>query len=625
MGFSFYKPFGWIVTVVALVLLTLFLLAMSRVPTPVLTIAPTQVPTLPPWPTVTPTVVHEDTTPVSNAEPAAVSAVSAQTLRSMTGVVIDESGPVVGATVRLHLNPNGTTTASDGSFTLVDLPAADVFTVTAWAAGYYINWQRVTADDTPVHLQLNPIYTTDNVEYDWFEEDGLEGSVACGTCHTAYTEWQQDAHAQTATNYRFINLYEGTDINGTQSPLTGYTREGTLAPPDLTQPYYGPGFRLDTPNKTGSCAACHTPMAAKLPTNDGCSWSGCHSMTTAQFSTQVSPGGSPLYLYGDAEEGISCEFCHKIGDVRLDPATQTPYNDAPGILSLVLHRPEAGEDVFYGPVDDVVRPELDHPRDSYLPLQQESAFCAGCHHGVMGGVVADMAVTGGVLVYSSYDEWLKSPYSDPETGQSCQDCHMPPAANDYFVFPEKGGQVREHYQVSSHRMLGTNDEAFLQSAVAMTGTATLADGQLQVTVDLTNAKSGHSVPSGSPLRHLLLVVTARDQDGNALALQAGPTLPTWAGNYANFPGQYYAKVLRDRWTGETPTSAYWREIELVEDTRIAALATSTSRYQFSTPAAQSVTIDIQLIYRRAYQQVIEWKSWPDQDIVMAQQTFTVQQ
>lgn len=548
-----------------------------------------------------------------------------ETKKALHGVVVDGDGPVAGATVRLHLREQKATTAADGSFTLTNLPAADVFTVTVWAAGYYINWQRVTSTETPVQLRLNSIYATDNVEYNWFEQDGLKGSAACGACHTAYPEWQQDAHSQTATNYRFVTMYAGTDIHDTQSPLTGYTREGKIAPPDLSQPYYGPGFRLDTPNKTGNCAVCHTPMAAKLATTDGCSWSGCHGTTTATYSDQVSPGASPLYLYGPAEEGISCEFCHKIGDVRLNPATQTPYDDAPGILSLVLHRPEAGQDVFFGPLDDVVRPELEHPRDSYLPLQQQSAFCAGCHHGVLGGVVANMKVTGGVLVYSSYDEWLASPYSDPATGKSCQDCHMPPAQTDYFVFPPKGGQVRGNYQVSNHRMLGTNDEAFLQSAVTMTGTANVVDGQLQVDVAITNAKAGHSVPAGSPLRHLLLVVTATDPTGNVLPLASGPVLPAWAGNYAGAPGSYYAKVLRDKWTGEAPTGAYWREIELVEDTRIPALATRTSHYQFGASSVKRTTVEIRLIYRRAYQQVIEWKKWPDQDIIMAQQTIMINQ
>lgn len=594
--FNFHK-FGWMLSVGVLLSISLTLLVLTQS-------------------TNATTLLKSTPTPKAIAQP------TAARINKISGVVVDQNGPVSGATVQFHLAEKQTTTAQDGSFTLRDLQATNSVTVTVWAEGYYINWTRVTTPDEPIQLQLNPVYTTDNVAYDWFEQDGVEGSAACGVCHTAYTEWQQDAHAQTATNYRFVNMYAGTDIHGNQSPLTGYTKAGKIAPPDLSQPYYGPGFKLDNPNRPGSCAACHTPMAAKLPTNDGCTWSGCHSTATAQYTDLIADGVSPLYPYGDAEEGISCEFCHKISNVLINPATGTPYDDAPGILSLELRRPETGADVFFGPLDDVVRTDIETPRDSYLPLQQESAFCAGCHHGVMGGVVADMKVTGGVLVYSSYAEWLASPYSDPKSGKSCQDCHMPKGDAGYFVFPTKGGQQRGDYQVSTHQMPGTNDEQFLQNAVTMTGTATVQGKQLQVIVAITNDKTGHAVPTDSPLRHLLLVVKVTDANGRPLAQQAGPILPNWAGNYAGAPGAYYAKVLRDKWTDEAPTAAYWRDIELVEDTRIMPLATATSDYTFQAPKG-AATVAVQLIYRRAYQDVINWKDWPDTDVMMEQLTIDV--
>ncbi len=546
-------------------------------------------------------------------------------LTTVAGVVVDANGPVVGATVRVQLSADAhTTTAADGSFTLTKLMASDRVTITAWAAGYYINWAQVRAGDGPIQLQLHPYYTTDNVAYDWFEQNGLEGSVACGDCHTAYTEWQEDAHAQTATNYRFQTLYAGTDIHGNQSPLTGYTSAGKMAPPDFSQTYYGPGFKLDNPDRAGNCATCHTPMAVQLPTSDGCSWSGCHASTTTQYSDLIRAGANPLGLKGAAAEGISCEFCHKIGDVTLHEETGLPYADAPGILSLQLHRPAEGEDVFFGPVDDVVRRDLPTPRDSYLPLQTQSAFCAGCHHGVMGGAVDNLKMTGGVLIYSSYAEWLASPYSEPKTGQTCQDCHMPTTDSPYFVFPAKGGQTRDGYLVNNHRMPGASDPHLLQNAVTLTATAQRINRKLQVTVRVTNDKTGHSMPTDSPLRNVLLIVQAKDANGRPLRLQTGPTLPNWAGDYAGQPGRYYAKILRDLATGETPTGAYWREIALVADTRIVALATDVSDYVFDVPTIAPTNVEIQLIYRRAYQQVMEWKAWPDADIVMEQLTLTLQ-
>ena len=32
--------------------------------------------------------------------------------------------------------------------------------------------------------------------------------------------------------------------------------------PDLSRPYYGPGYKLDFPNTAGNCGTCHIPGAA---------------------------------------------------------------------------------------------------------------------------------------------------------------------------------------------------------------------------------------------------------------------------------------------------------------------------------------------------------------------------
>jgi hypothetical protein len=372
-----------------------------------------------------------------------------------------------------------------------------------------------------------------------------------------------------------------------------------------------------------------------MPNNQNCGWSGCHATTTSENSYQIlDPGVSPTDLTGDAAEGISCEFCHKTGDVYINKKTGLPYEDMPGILSMRLYRPAEGHDLFFGTLDDVVRTDLETPRDTYLPLMAESEFCAGCHHGVMGGVVGNMQVTGGVLIYSSYSEWLDSPYSDPETGKSCQDCHMPPveenrvdgaADYNYVVFPERGGIPRDPDQVHNHHMPGASDPSLLQNALTMTVTGqitTTAQGpRALVEVALTNDGAGHHVPTDSPLRHLILRVRAKNAAGEAVALASGPVLPEWAGDFAGEPGKTFAKVLKDEWTGETPTGAYWRPVQVVEDTRLAALATDASRYWFDLPPDEPLTVEVTLIYRRAYQQLMEWKSWTDPDIVMEKQTL----
>ena len=98
-------------------------------------------------------------------------------------------------------------------------------------------------------------------------------------------------------------------------------------------------------------------------------------------------------------------------------------------------------------------------------------------------------MTGGVVIYNSYGEWLDSPYSDPQTGQTCQDCHMPTVDYDYIVFPERGGMKRGGDKIHNHKMPGAYDEKFLQNSVTMTTTARSEGGQVVVDVSITNDKT----------------------------------------------------------------------------------------------------------------------------------------
>ena len=83
---------------------------------------------------------------------------------------------------------------------------------------------------------------------------------------------------------------------------------------------------------------------------------------------------------------------------------------------------------------------------------------------------------------------------------------MPVAGYEYFVFPEKEGLHRDPNRIFSHRMPGASDETLLQNAVTMTATARREGDTVVVRVDIINDKTGHHVPTDSPLRHLILLV-----------------------------------------------------------------------------------------------------------------------
>ncbi len=518
----------------------------------------------------------------------------------VTGTVIDRGGAVPGATVRVQATSNATISDADGHFTLYGLYAGVPLTVSAWKEGYYCaKVEGVRPPAAGITLMLRSYQTDDNPAYQWIPPVGTDSCASCKPGVT--TVWlENDAHAGAATNPRFLTMYNGTDVHGNQSPPTRYrcSRDYGCVPirPDPSQPYYGPGYKLDFPQTAGSCAACHTPGAA----------------------TQDPYGTDPNTMSGADAFGVHCDFCHKIADVTLDPASGLPYANMPGVLSMDIRRPFTDDperyQLFFGTFDDDNVPE----EDTYLPLIERSEYCAPCH----------FAEFWGVPIYNSFGEWLDSPYSDPQSGLTCQQCHMPaptllegePITN---VAPGKGGVERDPLTIHAHTFPGAASEALLQNSVTMTATASLQPGTLVITVDITNDQTGHHVPTDSPLRHLILRVDARDAQGQALTLLQGETLPDWCGvgdpvdgYYAGLPGKAFAKVLQELWTEVYPSGAYWNQTRILSDNRIAAFATDRSAYAFTAPAEGSVTVEVVLLFRRAFKQLMDWKQWHALDILM---------
>jgi hypothetical protein len=376
----------------------------------------------------------------------------------------------------------------------------------------------------------------------------------------------------------------------------GYSRDyGSFPlPPDLSRPYYGPGYKLDFPESAGNCAACHTPAAA----------------INAAYNTD------PTMLIDVEAEGVPCDFCHKVWDVKLDPESDLPYQNMPGVLSYVFRRPSEGHQFFAGPLDDVAPGE-----DTYSELQTQSAFCAPCHFGFFWDT----------LIYNSYGEWLSSPYSHPETGKTCQDCHMPPLGNTQFATTRGGGLQRDPNSIFSHLMPGALDQDLLEDALEMHVDVERDGANLQVTVNLINDNTGHKIPTDSPLRHLLLIVEAKDVDGNSLLLMEGPTLPTWAGEgnpsqgyYAGLPGMAFAIILEELWTEISPSGAYWNPTQVLEDTRLEPFVNVESIYQFRYSEEDELKIVVRVLLRRAFIDLMDQKGWTDPDILMAEQIFVMQ-
>jgi mono/diheme cytochrome c family protein len=525
--------------------------------------------------------------------------------------VRDADGAVAGAVVRVQATENHVISDEEGRFTFSNLDPEQALPLSAWSEGYYIaGGETYQPGRDDIEITLIPLPTEDNPDYTWLtseQQPGMGENQGCAECHsnegTEFTfslpvdEWRLDAHANSTSNPRFLTMYEGTDILGNQSPPRRYglSRDYGRFPlrPDPDLPYYGPGYKVDFPDTAGNCSACHAPLDA----------------------VNSPYGVDPTAVSDIGSEGISCDFCHKVWDVQLEPGTGRPRENMPGVLSYEFRRPPEDHQFFAGPLDDVAPGE-----DTYSQLQTQSQFCAPCHFGIFWGTT----------VYNSFGEWLDSPYSDPETGQTCQECHMPQAGVSYFALPEKGGLERDPSTIFGHRMPGALDETLLQNAVTMTAGAEQDGDKINVQVNIVNDQTGHHVPTDSPLRHLILLVKTTDENGRALTLLEGPVLPEWAGvgdpgdgHYADQPGMAYAKVLQELWTEFAPTGAYWNPTVVLSDNRIPAGDNDTTTYVFKAPGHGQARIEVTLLFRRAFIELMEQKGWTVPDIIMEKQTLSL--
>lgn len=506
------------------------------------------------------------------------------------GIVLCESGAPIGhAIVRLQGSDLSVKTDYQGRFTLEIDKNFKAKYITAGYPGYFIGGTPISKKQTRYVITLKPIPQGDNPKYLWLPSlTGLRDvtpnqsneSEPCQICHpTVAEQWQQDAHSKSAINPIFLSFFYGTDVHG-KSPA-------------------GPGYKLDFPSSEGNCTACHIPIAF---------------META-FNTD------PINVQPEAMEGITCDFCHKINSALFDES-----GGLPGVLSYNFTRPENGQQIFYGPLDDVFPGD-----DSYHPLYGESLYCAPCHHGQFWNVLA----------YSEFQEWAESSYA--EKGIHCQHCHMKPdGIMTRFADEDKGGILRNPSSLASHVNFGIKDDKFMRDSISLEIQISQEEGRLKVSTHVKNIDAGHHYPTGNPMRHLILLVEATDNLGRDLELIEGEKLPEWAGtgplvegNYAGRPGKAYAKILKDLmlypdgsrnrdFVFEYP-APHWRPTVIESDNRIPADGEDSSVFHFRIDGNTTGLIQVtaSLIFRRSFKHWMDPKGFDLDDLVLAHSSITL--
>lgn len=419
-------------------------------------------------------------------------------------------------------------------------------------------------DDSEMLIELTS-FAEDNPDY-VFDVPGLPddpgSSSECGHCHTSMkVDWYGSPHRTSASNPVVQDVYAGAaaslDDQGSCEAAGGQWWDGAVPGTDQTAPrcYLGAGVLPDLNEGCGEVAACDGLASA---------FGGCADCHAPAINGELG-GRDLLEAVGTSfEAGVHCDLCHKVESVDLDAPA--------GVAGrLRVHRPSEPSPspalgtflpLSFGPYVDVPNPRMgSSPRDHF----QDGELCAGCHQHEQAALVPGTSLDparwpdDALPIQSTHEEWITGSFA----GVSCATCHMPPNTGvdnssnldvEQQVQGVAVGWLRPSGSVRHHTWTGPRDleSGSLQAAAAIVIDKSVANGTLVAEVTVRNTGAGHAIPTGEPMRSMVLFVGARCGDEVLLATggDAIPELGGWLdrkpspADWSLWPGAEVGEVVR---------------------------------------------------------------------------------
>lgn len=195
---------------------------------------------------------------------------------------------------------------------------------------------------------------------------------------------------------------------------------------------------------------------------------------------------------------------------------------------------------------------------------------------------------------------------------------MKPTGRMSNFAPGHGGIARDPSTLPNHRFFDGSQEAMLRRAVRASVRFERQPDRVRARVQLWAEGVGHRLPTGFVDRHLVLVVEGRTAEDRAVPLRAGPKLPAMVGDeLAGRPGRLYARLLRD-FEGRTPVPFWLASPDPAPDTRLVPGKVEEELFDFP---ATLTHLRLRVLYRRFWPEVARSKHWPDDDVLVLEQTF----
>jgi hypothetical protein len=251
-------------------------------------------------------------------------------------------------------------------------------------------------------------------------------------------------------------------------------------------------------------------------------------------------------------EGVTCDFCHSVRAIK-------PGSDRPFVI-------EAGP-IKTGPLKGAM-PTVHGA--AFSEVYTSSTLCAPCHQ-----YTNDKKFD----VLTTYAEWQASPY--PGQSTTCQSCHMR-ATTGNIVDPKVARTGTS--SINIHEMPGGHSVTELNRALQAQITAERKGEAIEVTVTVANRGAGHRLPTGSPLRAIVMIVEA---DNAAGARQIAT--------------RTFGRVVVDGADQELKDEAgvFQRAAKAISDNRLAPGERRIERFSFPMPRTAPVRALARFYYRYA--------------------------